>query len=67
MPRLSVLKSTLKRLFALTGNRCAFAECEQGVVNQNGESDRRGVHGLAFDNQLRLPVDWLSSFRDPIC
>jgi hypothetical protein len=37
MARLRILESTLKRLFALTGNRCAFPECGHDVVNQHGD------------------------------
>ena len=37
MARLRILESTLKRLFALTGNRCAFPDCPHDVVNQHGD------------------------------
>jgi tetratricopeptide (TPR) repeat protein len=37
MARLEIKDSTLKKLFALTGNRCAFPECTQAVVNEHGD------------------------------
>jgi hypothetical protein len=37
MARLDIKESTLKKLFALSGNRCAFPGCAQAVVNQRGD------------------------------
>jgi hypothetical protein len=37
MARLAVKESTLKKLFALSGNRCAFPGCTQAVVNEHGD------------------------------
>ena len=37
MARLPVTKPTLKKLFALSGNQCAFADCTQSVVNKHGD------------------------------
>ena len=37
MARRDILESTLKKLFALTGNRCAFPGCPHAVVNEHGD------------------------------
>ena len=37
MARLDIKESTLKKLFALSGNRCAFPGCAQAVVNEHGD------------------------------
>ena len=37
MARLDIKDSTLKKLFALSGNRCAFPGCAQAVVNEHGD------------------------------
>ena len=37
MARLPVKESTLKKLFALSGNECAFPGCPQPVVNEHGD------------------------------
>jgi hypothetical protein len=37
MTRLDIKESTLKKLFALSGNRCAFPDCTQAVVNEDGD------------------------------
>jgi hypothetical protein len=35
MPRLKILEKTIKKLFALSGNICAFPDCTQAIVNEN--------------------------------
>ncbi len=35
MSRLKILESTIKKLFALSGNICAFPNCTQALVNEN--------------------------------
>ncbi len=37
MARLNIRDSTLKKLFALSGNQCAFDGCTQAVVNEQGD------------------------------
>ena len=37
MARLPIRESTLKRLFAFSGNQCAFPDCTQPVVNEHGD------------------------------
>jgi hypothetical protein len=37
MARLEIKESTLKKLFALSGNRCAFPGCAQTVVNEHAD------------------------------
>lgn len=36
MPRLTPLTSTIRRLFALSGNECAFPGCTHSLINKDG-------------------------------
>jgi hypothetical protein len=36
MPRLAPTPSTIKKLFALSGNKCAFPSCPENLVDKNG-------------------------------
>ena len=37
MARLQPTPTTVKRVFALSGNACAFPDCKQNIVNNNGD------------------------------
>ena len=37
MARLDITKGTLKKLFALSGNQCAFPKCPQRIFNEHGD------------------------------
>ncbi|MFE5788382.1 hypothetical protein JXX30_00410 [Rhodococcus erythropolis] len=47
-PRLRILDSTLKNLFALTGNRCAFTGCQHSIINDTGQvvAQVAHIHGV---------------------
>jgi hypothetical protein len=51
MARLEIKDSTLKKLFALSGNRCAFPGCAQAVVNEHGDLIAEICHIEAANNR----------------
>ena len=59
MPRLTPLESTIKKLFALSGNECAFPDCKQKLVDEDNCILCQICHisaaepgGLRFDDNL---------------